>query len=77
MFAGISLIINLKAVGMSTTMWYSLHTTPHKILDRISYNSITEACEIKVHYLFFIFFSGPEIAVSKFNGFFRFSMYEP
>ncbi len=46
MFAGISLIINLKAVGMSKTMWYNLHNTPQNS-DRINYNSIKEICETK------------------------------
>ncbi len=39
----------LKAAGMSKTM---RHTTPHGILDRINYNSITEMCEIKFHHFF-------------------------
>ncbi len=77
MFAGISLIINMKAVGMSKTMWYNLHNTPQNS-DRINYNSITEICEIKFHNFFVLFyFPGLKIAVSKFQGFSRFSMYEP
>ncbi len=48
MFAGIFLIINSKAAGMSKTMQYT--QIPHKILDRIKYNSITEICEKKLYY---------------------------
>ncbi len=49
MFAGITLIIKLKAEGMSKTVIYPI---PHEILDMINYNSITEICEIKFHYFF-------------------------
>ncbi len=45
-----------------------MHRIPHKILDRINYNSITEICEIKFHYIFF--FPGLEIALSKCYGLF-------
>ncbi len=68
---GMSLIINLKAVGMIKTMWYT-HNPPQK-MDRINYNSITEICEIN----FYLFFSALEIAVSKCHGLFRFFMYGP
>ncbi len=43
MFAGISLIINSKAAGMSKTMRYT------QIQDLIKYNYYTEICEIKFH----------------------------
>ncbi len=67
MFAGISLIINSKAAGMSKTMWYT------QIQDLIKYNSIREICEIKFHD-FYKTFPGLEIAVLKFHSFSRFFM---
>ncbi len=42
MFVGIFLIINSKAAGMSKTMQYTHN--PHKIRDKITYNSIAEIC---------------------------------
>ncbi len=59
MFAGISLIINLKAAGMSKTI------LTHEILDMINYNSVTEIREIKFHYFLVFFSPGLEIAVFK------------
>ncbi len=51
MFAGIFLIINSKSAGMSKTMQYT-HNPPQNS-GVINYNSITEICEIKLHYTFF------------------------
>ncbi len=67
MFAGISLIINSKAAGMSKTMRYT------QIQDLIKYDYYTEICEIKFHD-FYKTFPGLEIAVLNFHSFSRFFM---
>ncbi len=65
MFAGISLIINSKAAGMSKTMRYT-----HKFRTLLN---ITFICEIKFHD-FNKTFPGLEIAVLNFHSFSRFFM---
>ncbi len=77
MFAGISLIINLKAAGMSKTMIYTQPPTIFwtgliiTLLQRfVKSNSI-------IFLYYYYFFPGLEFAVSKCHGFFRFFMYEP
>ncbi len=73
MFAGISFILNMKAAGMSKTMWYT-HNPPWN--SGHDYNTVTEICEIKLHNVFVFFLPGLEIAVSKCHGFFRIFIYE-
>ncbi len=77
MFAGISIVINSKAAGMSKTMRYThkLRTWLNiTLLYRNNYNShYIEICEIKFHD-FNKTFPGLEIAVLNFHSFYRFFM---
>ncbi len=73
MFAGISLIINLKAAGMSKTMRYT-----HKFRTWLNITLLYRDLWNKFHD-FYKTFPGLEIAVLKFHSFSRFFMtvYEP
>ncbi len=69
MFAGISLIINSKAAGMSKTAIAYTHTIQYLI----KYNFYTEICQ-KKSMTFKKKFPGLEIAVLNFHSFSRFFM---